>query len=212
MPPKKIRKVKPRRSLRTKSQGGFNDLVSFRAETGLTEAEISDNDAIRLITDDMREQVRISQKERDDIKRQQQQLQTQLNNQYDIVLQRDELSRQKSLMANELEKKKREADLYKNLVGTYYGTDPLSAAVDYVQRKRLKEDIKRKLFDEINDDWYRVSNVSKPRSKPRAKSRSKPRTKSRAKSRSKSRSKPRSKPRAKSRSKPRSKPRNKTKK
>lgn len=187
----------------SKRKGGFNDLASFRAETGLTQADISDHDAMRVIVEDRDETVRANQREIERLKQEKQQLadrQSRMFN-YDNALQTTELRRQKDLLEHKLETEKAKARLLKGIIDPYnFGYDPVDTAYNYVRRKAREEEEarerrdKKKLLQELGDIWRedvrpRRKTKTKTRSRSQSKSRSRSRPKSKTKSKSKSKKK-----------------------
>lgn len=194
-------------SLMRRGRGGFTDLASFRAETGLSPADLSDQDAFNVINEDMREQKRIAdqdamkaQAERDAARAEAQRL-----------------SQSKSQIEQELAKEK-------NKLPSFTTFDLLkspSSMNDYMTREYLKGKIRNEIKDDIlfeeamrrrdrerdkevekiererrkdlSDIWKDVDKPakSKPRAKPKPRTKSKLRAKSKPRTKSKSKSKKR---------------------
>jgi hypothetical protein len=183
--------------------GGFNDLPSFRAESGLTQADISDVDALRVINEDMQEQVRIANVE----KSKEQQERNKLSS---------ELSNVRSAKANtdrELENEKARRGLYDPL-GPFRSP---STMADYYAKERLKQEVRDDLARdhrikqyELEEERKRMKANAKLWAEPKVRV-SKPKTKSKVKSKSRSRSKSKSRSRSKSKSRSSGKPKSGTK-
>jgi hypothetical protein len=167
--------------------GGFHDLTTFRAETGLTNADITDVDALQVINEDIREQKRISDKERSEFE-------TKAREADQLRQARDSAMSQKNYLESNLELEKSKRRLYEDALNPYRLTRGLEvySVNNFLEKERLKRDVKRELEEEKRQRadalrWKRdIENYGKPK---RTKSKSK-RSKSRSKSkRSKSKSK-----------------------
>lgn len=176
--------------------GGFHDLPTFRAESGLTDVDISDVDALRVINEDMQEQKRIADAERN--KAQQERAAAQ---QERAAAQQERDNARVSKLETErvLEAEKAKRRLVDNVllpIG-FNGT-----IADYYAKEKLKQEVKDDLLREQRLRRYELEREKelekmwKPARKPRAPSKSRsarPKSKSRSKSKPKTKSKTKSK-------------------
>lgn len=221
-------------------RGGFHDLPSFRAETGVTQEELSDEDAYKLLYEDAKQQKEVAMREektkqqrladeKKQVESERQRLRQQLSNRYDVNIKHDNLARQHDILRHEYNKERGKRQLYESVLNPYYTTDPTTAAAQYIQRENLKKEIKRELEEEDKlkrlssgrNKWGEPVNTRqpprstrKPRStKSSAKSTTKRQNKSSTKLSAKSkRSTRKPRPKSKSKRKPRkkSKPRSRS--
>lgn len=150
--------------------GGFNDVQSFRAETDLTPADISDAKILEVIAADAQEQAKAANREKQRLLDEKRQLEQK-------VREADQLKTNKALLESELAAEKNKRMLYENLASPYKFTigNP-NAYAEYLAKERLKKEVKDELEEEKK--LKRALRSMKPR--PRAKS--KPRSRSRSKS------------------------------
>jgi hypothetical protein len=174
--------------------GGFNDLASFRSETALTPEDISDVDALKVINQDMQEQVRITNLEKAKEREEKARLSNELGN----------VRSAKSNIERELDNEKRNKIVI-NPLAPILPLDPFrspSNMADYYARERLKQEIK----DDFARD-QRIKQYEKERAREQAKLWKVTHPNPRAKARSRSKSKPKSKARSRSKSKSKTKSR-----
>lgn len=174
--------------------GGFHDVASFRAETGATPVEISDDQVRQLIAQDSKATYDNAQKIQQkaeakakaaDEARQRAEARLQHERMYGTPASVSAVHRQ-------LERAQRNNRLLKNFIDPYYGTDPVIAATQYIRDQKIKDRVKKELAEEKRlKRELSIGRRRRRRSRPRSKSR--PRRKSRPRSRSKSRSRSRSK-------------------
>jgi hypothetical protein len=179
--------------------GGFHDLASFRAEVGVDEKEVSDDEAYRIIAESLGEEKKwtdrgapprhpAERKEHVDPHRFNQEL-NQIQNTRNAL--NNELNQLKNLRS--------ELDAEKNrrLYGDKFIFRSPVTLDDYLAKERVKRELKEELLaekkekDRLKNLDRMWNNIDKP--KPRAKSKSKPRAKSKSKPRAKSKSKPKKK-------------------
>lgn len=178
----------------TAEYGGFHDLPTFRAESGLTEADISDVDALNVINEDIREQKRIADLERGKAQQERDR----------IRAENESTKASKNDVERALEAERATRRLTNGIL-TPFGSP--STLADYYAKERLKQEVKDDLMREQRLRRYDIerekelAKIWKPERKPRAKSKPKPRAKSKSKPRSNSRSKTKNKTNSKSKSK-----------
>jgi hypothetical protein len=118
--------------------GSFNDLASFRAETGLSADDVPDIDALTVINSDMQEQKRIADQA------QQRSHTAAQQNQFD----RNEAASHRQKLENELHREKNTRQFYEKIVhpgSSYYTSDPLKSATQYLERQQLKREVREEL-------------------------------------------------------------------
>jgi hypothetical protein len=189
------------------SYGGFHDLDTFRSETGITTEEASDLQALQLINEDMREQKRIADLERNT-------LELKAREADNLRQARDSYSAQKSVLESNLEAEKMKRKMYEGLdpympivLNRYKVVDPYDSYNSYssynsnnryLEKERIKNELKQEILNEkkrLADErrWKNeienFGRTSPTRSKStRSKSKSKTKSKSKSK-KSKSKSK-----------------------
>lgn len=150
-----------------KHKGGFHDPASLRSELGLSEVEMPDDQAWKVIYDDMKTTKEMEEKQR--IK-----AQDELQN-----LKNNKLNLQSDL---EIERNKRRQ--YENLLNPYnLSSDPIYLS-KFLEKERMKREIKREMEEEQaikreNQRWLKQINSTDRRA--RSASRSKKSTKKKTK-------------------------------
>lgn len=162
--------------------GSFTDLPSFRAETGLTEDDIKNEDALKVISEDAQEQIRLKELEK-------KKLEDKLR---DESLRAHEAAQKAKIAEQELalERYKPKTTFITDLSRDgYLSPNDLQK---YLEKERIKKELKQELEEErklkaLHRRAFAKSSVKRQsRSKSKSKSHSKkPKPKSRSKSRSK---------------------------
>jgi hypothetical protein len=210
--------------------GGFNDVASFRRELGDDVASVSDDDALRIVDESLREKARLSPDERrnldhthhdplsDDLNANMRDHQRQLNyEKQQLALEKQRVASEtqriaadKSRLSSELyvarmDKSRLNDELNAEKSRRLFGDRVLytrgpSALDDFLVKERIKRDVKDELLDEKRKA-QRDKELAKLWHTPKPRQPSHPRAPSKAKPRSKSKAKPRSKSKAKPKSK-----------
>lgn len=169
--------------------GAFHDLATFRAETGLTEAEVPDQDAWAAINGDLQEQKRIADSEKKKAVEEKQRIDEERRRiqnekaQYESELNRTKA--QKNMLESELNYEKYRKPTV-NLLA------PMARPVldDYWTRERIKQDLRDEMALEKRKEQEQKAIARSARSFSRSMSPRRPRSRSKpkkVKSRSKSR-------------------------
>ena len=172
-----------------RKKGGFHDLDSFRAETGLGADDLSDVDALRVINEDIREQKRIADKEKQQLLEEKRRIETASQTEKQRL--ENELINTRASKAS-LERET-ELERTRRLLNPFSSPSSIS---DYLAKERLKQEVK----DEIARERARELRLKKEErewnksmsgwnNETSARSRAKPRSKSRSKTKSRSKSK-----------------------
>lgn len=161
--------------------GGFDDLESFRRETGIPQNEVDDNQAWQLIAESNKQQITNAERERNRIADEKKRLE---NANYEAL---NRANRLESTLINERNENQRTNHLKKIIDPFNQFQDDLST---YMLKERLKNQVKNELKEEEAEKrkWRNIErNMNKPR-RMRAKSK-KAKSKTRTKSKSKKKSK-----------------------
>jgi len=162
------------RRLRQGIRAGYDSVESFRREFPDVESAYSDEQIREMINTDQREH------QRAEVARQNKNLEDEMkkyqSNQQRL---RQELQNQYGLEA-EVKRGRVFHDIYDP-----FTSPSAKAAIDYVQKQKLKEEV----MQELAKEKMLKKMFSKPRTKARSRSRSKPRAKSRTKTKSKGKKK-----------------------
>jgi hypothetical protein len=153
--------------------GGFHDLATFRAETGLTSAEVPDSDAWTAINGDLLEQKRIAERDRAQSLAKMNEEKNRLQEERNRLS--SEISNAKSAKSNAENQLEYERNRRNNSWGTVSILDPYrssSSLSDYIAKEKIKQELKEEMQNEKVLKKL-LNNKSGSARKPRAKSKTK---------------------------------------
>ncbi len=149
-------------------RGGFHDLQSFRAETGLNPDDINDQEVYQVLYEDMKEQKRIAdknkQEEEEKRRRAEKNNNLQVYNQYEMGQKMSDLARENFMLKNNLmPKKKSILEMLED-----YETGNVNDVYRHLQRERLKKEIKEELKSSIRTPRKKAAAKKSPAKKKKS--------------------------------------------